>query len=78
VALGASVLVLAGGALSAARISVTVTFAGRDGRRRVQAVDDRPKEQTPTEDERDRTHALDVDELLADDRGESPGDRPTS
>lgn len=76
VALGASVLVLAGGALSAARISVTVTFAGRDGRRRVQAVDKRPKEPAATEDEHDRTASLDVDELLADDRGESPGDRP--
>ena len=32
VALAASILVLAGGALSAARISVTVTVAGRDGR----------------------------------------------
>jgi hypothetical protein len=42
VALGAAVLVLAGGALSAARISVTVTFAGRDlRRRRVSAVDKR-------------------------------------
>jgi hypothetical protein len=76
VALGASVLVLAGGALSAARISVTVTFAGREGRRRVQAVDNRPKDEAPTEDERDRTQSLDVDELLADDRGDAPGDRP--
>jgi peptidoglycan/LPS O-acetylase OafA/YrhL len=76
VALGASVLILAGGALSAARISVTVTFAGRDARRRVPVVDRRDEETTVAEDERHRTQALDVDELLADDRGEAPDDRP--
>jgi hypothetical protein len=42
VALAAALLILAGGALAAARISVTVTFAGRDvRRRRVPAVDKR-------------------------------------
>ena len=75
-ALAASVLILAGGALSAARISVTVTFAGRDGRRRVSAVDRRRPEDDTAEDERDRTQSLEVDELLADDRGDTPGDRP--
>ena len=40
-ALGSSVLVLVGGALSAAQISVTVTIAGREGLRRVPAVDRR-------------------------------------
>jgi hypothetical protein len=77
VALVASILVLAGGALSAARISVTVTVAGRDGRRRVQAVDKRPKG-AGSEDERDRTETLDVTDLPADDRGDTPGDRPTT
>jgi hypothetical protein len=77
VALAASILVLAGGALSAARISVTVTVAGRDGRRRVQAVDKRPKG-TAGEDERDRTETIDVTDLPADDRGDTPGDRPTA
>jgi len=78
IALAASVLILAGGLLAAARISVTVTVAGRDVRRRVPAVDRRHDDDTAvTEDERERTQALDVDELLDDDRGESPpGDRP--
>jgi hypothetical protein len=71
VALGGAVLVFLGGALSAARISVTVTFAGRDVRRRVPAVD-RRRDDDPTVagDERDRTETLDVEGLLADDRGD--------
>jgi hypothetical protein len=69
-ALAASVLVLAGGALSAARISVTVTVAGRGAQRRVPAVDKRHV------DEGERTETLDVDELLADDRRDAPPDRP--
>jgi peptidoglycan/LPS O-acetylase OafA/YrhL len=60
VALGGALLVLVGGALSAARISVTVTFAGRESRRRVPAVDRRGEEAT-VEDERDRTQPLDVE-----------------
>ncbi len=76
VALAASVLILVGGMLSAARISVTVTVAGRDVRRRVPAVDRRHADEDATADERDRTQALDVDDLLADDRGDTPGDRP--
>jgi hypothetical protein len=52
VALGAALLVLAGGALSAARISVTVTFAGRTPRRRVPAVDRRGEEETTIADDR--------------------------
>jgi hypothetical protein len=51
VALGGSLLVLAGGALSAARISVTVTVAGRDARRRVQAVDRRGDDETTVADD---------------------------
>ncbi len=71
VALGGSVLVFAGGALAAARISVTVTVAGRDARRRVPAVDRRHDDPaTAVEDEHDRTETLDVEGLLADDRGE--------
>ena len=76
VALAAAALLLAGGALCAARISVTVTFAARDGRRRVPAVDRRAPEDTTVSDDPGRTQALDVDELLADDRGEKPPDRP--
>jgi hypothetical protein len=75
VALAGAILILAGGVLAAARISVTVTVAGRDARRRVPVVDKRGDDAT-VEDERDRTQTLDVDELLADDRGEAPGDRP--
>jgi hypothetical protein len=76
-ALGASVLMLAGGALSAARISVTVTVAGRDTLRRVPAVDRRHgDETTAVEDERERTQSLEVDDVLADDRGEAPPDKP--
>ena len=56
-------------------VTVTVTVAGRDARRRVPAVDRRHGDDT-VEDERDRTQSLDVDEMLADDRGEAPGDRP--
>jgi hypothetical protein len=55
VALAAALLVLAGGALAAARISVTVTFAGRDvRRRRVPAVDKRhaDEEETTIADDR--------------------------
>jgi peptidoglycan/LPS O-acetylase OafA/YrhL len=63
VALGASVLILAGGLLTAARISVTVTFAGRDVRRRVPAVDRRGGEDTTVADhdpeDPDRTQRLD-------------------
>ena len=64
VALAGALLVLAGGALSAARISVTVTFAGRDlRRRRVPAVDKRHAgEETTVADDPDRTQAIDVDE----------------
>jgi hypothetical protein len=61
VALAGAVLVLAGGMLSAARISVTVTVAGRDVRRRVPAVDRRRQDDDADEDERDRTQSLDVD-----------------
>jgi hypothetical protein len=64
VALAGAVLVLAGGLLSAARVSVTVTVAGRDGRRRVPAVDHRRRADdhaaTDDDDERDRTQSLDV------------------
>ena len=76
IALAASALALAGGALSAARISVTVTFAERDARRRVPAVDRRGAEDTTAAGDPAPTQALDVDELLADDRGEHPPDRP--
>jgi hypothetical protein len=58
VALAGALLVLAGGTLSAARISVTVTVAGRDARRRVPAVDRRREGEA--EDEHDRTQSLDV------------------
>ena len=75
IAMGGAVLILVGGGLSAARISVTVTFAGRDGRRRVPTVDRRhggndDDETAVVEDERDRTETLDVEGLLADDRGD--------
>jgi hypothetical protein len=60
VALAGAVLILAGGALSAARVSVTVTVAGREGRRRVPAVDRRHADHEAGEDERDRTQSLDV------------------
>ena len=74
-ALAAAVLVLVGGALAAASISVTVTVAGRDPRRRVPAVDRRRSDETTAvEGERERTEAIDVDELLADDRGDAPPD----
>lgn len=73
VALGGAALILLGGALSAARISVEVTIAGRDNRRRVPAVDRRHGEEPTEADDRDRTETLDVGDLLADDRGE---DRP--
>jgi peptidoglycan/LPS O-acetylase OafA/YrhL len=51
VALAGAVLVFAGGAVSAARISVTVTVAGRDARRRVQAVDRRGEDETTVADD---------------------------
>jgi hypothetical protein len=72
IGLGGAVLILVGGGLSAARISVTVTVAGRDVRRRVPAVDRRhdDDETTVVEDERDRTETLDVEGMLADDRGD--------
>ena len=73
-----AVLVLVGGCLSAARISVTVTFAGRDARRRVPAVDRRhDDETTAVSDEAERTETLDVEGLLADDRGEDAPPRGT-
>jgi hypothetical protein len=76
-ALAASVLVLAGGALSAARISVTVTVAGRDALRRVPAVDKRHSDETTAvERERERTQSLEVDDLLAADREDAPPDKP--
>ena len=78
VALGGAVLILVGGWLSAARISVTVTFAGRDARRRVPAVDRRHDEETTVvSDEAERTETLDVEGLLADDRGEDAPPRGT-
>jgi peptidoglycan/LPS O-acetylase OafA/YrhL len=61
VGLAGAALVLVGGILSAARISVMVTVAGRDLRRRVPAVD-RRHEDDPTEDDRDRTQSLDLDQ----------------
>jgi hypothetical protein len=63
-ALAASVLLLAGGALSAAKISVTVTVAGRDARRRVRAVDRRPTAEatTTSEDEGERTETFEVED----------------
>jgi hypothetical protein len=76
-ALGSSVLILVGGALSAAQISVTVTVAGREAQRRVPAVDRRrADETTAAEEDRERTASLDVDELLADDRGDEPPKPP--
>ena len=39
-------LIFVGGLLSAARISVTVTVAGRDARRRVPTVDRRHDDET--------------------------------
>jgi hypothetical protein len=78
VALGGAVLILIGGTLSAARISVTVTFAGRDARRRVPTVDRRHDDETAVvEDEAERTETLDVEGLLADDRGEDKPPRDT-
>ena len=71
-------LIFAGGALSAARISVTVTVAGRDARRRVPTVDRRHDEETTVvEDERERTEALDVEGLMTDDRGTDEPPRGT-
>src|SRR6185295_19371340 len=70
VALGGAVLIFAGGLLAAARISVTVTVAGRDARRRVPTVDRRHDDETTVvEDERERTEALDVEGLITDERG---------
>jgi hypothetical protein len=60
VALAGGLLILAGGTLSAARISVTVTVAGRDGRPRVAAVDRRHTGDEATDDEIDRTESLDA------------------
>ena len=73
VGLAGAALIFVGGSLSAARISVTVTVAGRDARRRVPAVDRRHDEDVTEADDRDRTETLDVDDLIAGDRGE---DRP--
>jgi hypothetical protein len=47
-ALSGGALVLLGGALRSARISVTVSVGGRDVRRRVAAVDRRPAATSPT------------------------------
>ena len=78
VALGGAVLILAGGLLSAARISVTVTVAGRDARRRVPTVDRRHDDETTVvEDERERTEALDVEGLMTDERGTDEPPRGT-
>jgi hypothetical protein len=78
IALGGAVLIFAGGALSAARISVTVTVAGRDARRRVPTVDRRHDEETTVvEDESERTEALDVEGLMTDDPGTDPPPRGT-
>ena len=78
VALGGAVLIFAGGLLSAARISVTVTVAGRDARRRVPTVDRRHDDETTVvEDERERTEALDVEGLMTDERGTDEPPRGT-
>ena len=78
IALGGAVLIFAGGALSAARISVTVTVAGRDARRRVPTVDRRHAEETTVvEDESERTEALDVEGLTTDDPGTDAPPRGT-
>lgn len=78
IALAGAVLIFAGGALSAARISVTVTVAGRDVRRRVPTVDRRRDEETAVvEDESERTEALDVEGLTTDDRGTDEPPRGT-
>jgi hypothetical protein len=78
IALGGAVLIFAGGALSAARISVTVTVAGRDARRRVPTVDRRHDDETTVvEDESERTEALDVEGLMTDDPGTDAPPRGT-
>ena len=78
VALGGAVLIFAGGLLSAARISVTVTVDGRDARRRVPTVDRRHDDETTVvEDESERTEALDVEGLMTDERGTDEPPRGT-
>jgi hypothetical protein len=90
-ALAASALIFVGGALQAARVSVTVTVASRDGRRRVPAVDRRhagePAEHAEPEPaaaqeppaasgaDPDRTETYNVRDLLGDERREPAGER---
>lgn len=78
-ALAGSALVLLGGVLRAARISVTVSVGPRDARRRVPAVDRRPAAATPAGGDAEPLHRPDDDqatEPFAPTSGPSPPGNP--